>query len=166
MAEEFTSITEARKLLPRLSQTVQRGGERYIITNQGEPQAVLLGYKDYKGLLAAVELLNRPRDLRNLEEGLAQTERLSSDQLRTNLAARRKSPVAREDRIDAAYVDVEIPALYAIRAELQRIVERIGSVKTTHYNVSTGTPVRVKGSGEVKRAGIAHAASELRSRNR
>ena len=89
MAEQFKSITAARKELPSLSQTVQSGGDLFVITNQGKPQAVLLGYGEYKGLMAALELLNRPRDLEHLKEGLAQTQRLSFEKLKENLTRRK-----------------------------------------------------------------------------
>jgi len=89
MAEQFRSITEARKELPSLSQTVQGGGDRYVITNQGKPQAVLLGYGDYKGLMAAVELLNRPKDLAHLQEGLEQEQRLNFEELKEGLRRRK-----------------------------------------------------------------------------
>ena len=88
MAEQFKSISEARKELPGLSQTVHGGGDRFVITNQGKPQSVLLGYTEYKGLMAALELLNRPKDLANLREGLAQTKRLSFEELKENLRYR------------------------------------------------------------------------------
>jgi len=89
MAEQFKSITEARKELPSLSQAVQGGSDQFVITNQGKPQAVLLGYREYKGLLAAVELLNRPKELADLREGMAQTERFSAEELKENLRRRR-----------------------------------------------------------------------------
>jgi prevent-host-death family protein len=89
MAEQFLSITEARKQLPTLSQAVQGDGDQFVITNLGKPQAVLLGYAEYKGLMAATELLNRPRDLEHLQEGLVQTEKLSFVQLKENLRIRR-----------------------------------------------------------------------------
>jgi prevent-host-death family protein len=63
MAEQFKPITEARRDLTTLSETVHGGGERFVITNQGKPKAVLLGWGEYKGLLAAAELLSRPKDL-------------------------------------------------------------------------------------------------------
>src|ERR1035441_3282675 len=93
MAEQFMSITEARKQFPTLSQAVQGDGDQYVITNLGKPQAVLLGYGEYKGLLAATELLNRPRDLAHLQEGLAQTEKLSFEELKENLRLRREEQI-------------------------------------------------------------------------
>ncbi len=92
MAEQFRSITEARKDLPSLATTVEGGSDRVVITNQGKPQAVLLGYDDFKGLLAAVELMNRPGDLAQLKKGLADKERISFDELRRRVAAGRVEP--------------------------------------------------------------------------
>lgn len=89
MAEQFKSITDLRKELPTLSQTVQGGADQFVITNQGKPQAVLLGYREYKGLQAAAELLRRPKELADLNEGLAQTEKLSFEQLKESLRHRK-----------------------------------------------------------------------------
>src|SRR5579863_219020 len=128
MAEQFRSITETRKELPSLSQTVQSGGDRYVITNQGKPQAVLLGYSEYKGLLAAAELLSRPKDLAHLEEGLAQAERIGFDELKENLRSRRaapaeaKAPVA-EAQMAAAPLGAIDKKLDQIKGYLERIIE-------------------------------------------
>jgi antitoxin YefM len=95
MAEQLKSITDARKSLREISQTAQDGMHRYIITNQGQPQSVLLGYKEYQGLKATVELLNRPEELARLRTGLGQLsrgERLSFDEMRHNLQRRRAQP--------------------------------------------------------------------------
>jgi PHD/YefM family antitoxin component YafN of YafNO toxin-antitoxin module len=72
MAERMKSITDARQGLPGLSQTAGERMERYIITQKGQPQSVLLGYKDYQGMVAAVELLHQPAALANLHRGLQQ----------------------------------------------------------------------------------------------
>ncbi len=72
MAEQVKSITDARQGLPGLSRNAGERMERYIITQQGQPQSVLLGYKDYLGMVAAVELLHQPAALANLHRGLEQ----------------------------------------------------------------------------------------------
>jgi len=72
MAEQVKSITDARQGLPGLSHNAGKRMERYIITQQGQPQSVLLGYKDYQGMVAAVELLHQPAALANLHRGLQQ----------------------------------------------------------------------------------------------
>jgi prevent-host-death family protein len=132
MAEQFRSITETRKELPSLSQTVESGGDRYVITNQGKPQAVLLGYSEYKGLLAAAELMNRPTELARLEEGLAQTERISfadlKENLRTRMAARgeaKAAPIA-DEQMAAASPGAIAKKLDEIRRSLEKLFEQSG----------------------------------------
>jgi prevent-host-death family protein len=129
MAEQFRSITETRKELPSLSQTVEGGGDRYVITNQGKPQAVLLGYREYKGLLAAAELLSRPKDLAHLEEGLAQTERIGFEELKENLRSRRAAPAEAKaaslaaEQMAAAPLGAIDKKLDQIKGCLERIIE-------------------------------------------
>jgi PHD/YefM family antitoxin component YafN of YafNO toxin-antitoxin module len=119
MAEQFKSITEARKDLPTLSQTVQGGGDRFVITNQGKPQAVLLGWGEYKGLMAAAELLNRPKALADLEEGMKQTRKLSFAELKENLQ-RRKAQSESEISVTVAKAADAEPAV-AIDEKLEAI---------------------------------------------
>ena len=126
MAEQFKSITDVRKDLPQLSQAVQAGGDRFVITNQGRPQAVLLGYGEYKGLLAAVELLNRPRELARLEQGLQQTRKMSFEELKENLKVRK----AAQDFAEAATVVEVTEAVPAgsIDRKLDQIREDLGLI--------------------------------------
>jgi PHD/YefM family antitoxin component YafN of YafNO toxin-antitoxin module len=131
MAEQFKSITELRKDLPTLSQTVQGGADRFVITNQGKPQAVLLGYGEYKGLLAAAELLHRPKELADLEEGLAQTEKLSFEQLKENLHRRKASQGHAEAAVNVGGVVGHAQAfsihqkLDEIRGDMNRVLDRL-----------------------------------------
>jgi prevent-host-death family protein len=135
MAEQFRSITEARKELPSLSQAVQGGCDQFIITNQGKPQAVLLGYREYKGLLAAVELLNRPKDLANLREGMAQSERFSFEEVKENLR-RRKAAQGEAKPASAVAASAEAPlekslskTLDEINAQLERLREQLAEAE-------------------------------------
>lgn len=133
MAEQFMSITEARKQFPSLSQAVQGDGDQYVITNLGKPQAVLLGYEEYKGLMAATELLNRPRDLAHLQEGLTQTEKLSFEQLRENLRLRRaeqsrvQAPIAAEERFEPLSTDPNGNAQEGANESLGWIKQMLGT---------------------------------------
>jgi PHD/YefM family antitoxin component YafN of YafNO toxin-antitoxin module len=70
MAEQMKSITDARQGLPGLSHNAGERMERYVITQQGQPQSVLLGYRDYQGMVAAVDLLHQPATLANLHRGI------------------------------------------------------------------------------------------------
>ena len=82
------SISEARQHLPTLCQTAGTRLNRYIITVQGEPKSVLLGYKDYQGLKAAAELLNRPELAADVKRGLKEIDdgqRMSLEEVRKHL---------------------------------------------------------------------------------
>ena len=74
MPEELTSISDARQNLPTLSQTAEARLNRYVITLQGKPQSVLLGYKDYQGLKAAADLLGKPQVVEDITTGLKEIE--------------------------------------------------------------------------------------------
>jgi len=130
MAEQFKSITDARKELPSLAAAVESGSDRVVITNQGKPQAVLLGYDDFRGLLAAVEFMNRPDDLARLREGLADTSRMSFGQLREWIAARRAEKSTPDESSTAAApvavsaVDQVGEQLSALHDNLKRILEQ------------------------------------------
>jgi len=133
MAEQFMSITEVRKQFPSLSQAVQGDGDQYVITNLGRPQAVLLGYGEYKGLMAARELLNRPRDLAHLQEGLAETEKLSFEELKENLRLRRakqspdRAQIIAETRFEPVSMKSIGNALDEMNENLDRIKQALDS---------------------------------------
>jgi len=70
--------------LRRLSRFAQARNDRYVIHDAGQPQSVLLGYKEYQGLNAALDLLRRPEELEDIRVGLAQLnagERLTWDEV-------------------------------------------------------------------------------------
>jgi hypothetical protein len=137
MAEQFKSITDARKALPELSRAAQRGMERCIITNQGEPQSVLLGYGEYLGLVAAAELLDRPRDLasleRGLESGIQQNSLLTFVQLKENLRTRRHQAAAANFAPNGTNGTVPQPPVVEVMGEIKtalgQIMTRLG-IKT------------------------------------
>jgi PHD/YefM family antitoxin component YafN of YafNO toxin-antitoxin module len=163
MAEQFRSITETRKELPSLSQTVEGGGDRFVITNQGKPQAVLLGYSEYKGLLAAAELLNRPKELAHLEEGLAQTQRISFEELKENLRNRKaaqgeaKTVPRSGQQLAAAPLGAIDKKLDEIKGYLEKIIERSGEGE--RMVLVDKTPLSLEGS---KRS-VSMVLKEIRS---
>lgn len=88
MAERLTPISKARAALTRLSRSAQKRLDRYVITQQGQPQSVLLGYEEYRGMQAAVELLQRPEVLADISVGLKDLEngkRLNSGEMKTRV---------------------------------------------------------------------------------
>ena len=163
MAEQFKSITEARRDLPTLSETVQGGGERFVITNQGKPKAVLLGWEEYKGLLAAAELLNRPKDLADLETGLAQTQKLSFEELKENLRRRKAAQAEPEIAVTVERVAQAAPAvsldekLDEINGQVKWIMERLGEREGVVF-VDEGT----RGAARTRRPSLSAALRRAR----
>jgi PHD/YefM family antitoxin component YafN of YafNO toxin-antitoxin module len=74
MPERLTSISKARAKLPRLSQNAQKRLDRYVITLQGQPQSVLVGFDEYQGMKAAVELMQRPEVVEDIKAGLKELD--------------------------------------------------------------------------------------------
>ena len=94
MTERMRSITDARQNLPNLSQSAQEHMERFVITNQGQPQSVLVGYLDYQQMKAATELSLRPDAVADILQGLAETrrgERMTPDDVMKKLWGRDKA---------------------------------------------------------------------------
>jgi antitoxin YefM len=58
--------------LRRLSRSAQARKDRYVILDGGQPQSVLLDYKEYQGLNAVLDLLRKPKELEDIRVGLAQ----------------------------------------------------------------------------------------------
>lgn len=75
VAMNFKSIAEARRAFTSLSRESQSLMKRFVITNQGKPQSVLLGYEDYQALQAAAYLLQNPVASTSIREGIAQLDR-------------------------------------------------------------------------------------------
>jgi prevent-host-death family protein len=110
MAEQMRSISEARQSLPNLSLNAQERMDRYVITNQGRPQSVLMGYEDYQKMKASTEILLDPRAIGSIRRGLAEQqagERLTIEQVRERLR-NKKRVIAGEDQIEKkAFVDAD-----------------------------------------------------------
>jgi PHD/YefM family antitoxin component YafN of YafNO toxin-antitoxin module len=99
MAEHLTPISKARAALTRLSRAAQKRLDRYVITQQGQPQSVLLGYDEYRGMQAAVELLQRPQVIGNINAGLKELEsgkRLTPDEMKKQVREKMREGEARK----------------------------------------------------------------------
>ncbi len=74
MTEKTVSITACRQDLLRLAKLAKRRMNRYILTNKGESEAVLLGIGDYKSLVAAMDMILHPEVLAQTYRGFATLE--------------------------------------------------------------------------------------------
>lgn len=70
--EKTVSITSARNQLLKLTKQVARHMDRYVLTNKGTAEAVLVSVGEYKSLKAAAELLAHPDVLAATMRGFEQ----------------------------------------------------------------------------------------------
>lgn len=70
MATELLSVSELRSQVLKVVQHLERVPERYIITREGKPAAVLLSYEEFKNLMATLEVVLDPEMVKGIEEGL------------------------------------------------------------------------------------------------
>ena len=144
MPERLTPISKARAKLPRLSQSAQKRMDRHIITLQGQPQSVLIGYDEYQSMKAAVELMRRPDVIENIKTGLKELDEgkgvpLSEMKARVQEARRAKETTKMAAEISAeSGVDSQV---------VENIMGRFGEKMLTHF--STNGNVFIPGVGEV-----------------
>jgi len=70
MATELLSVSELRTSVLKLIHRLERVPERYVITREGKPSAVLLGYEEFKNILATLEVVLDLEMVKGIEEGL------------------------------------------------------------------------------------------------
>ena len=64
-------VSEARQTFPELVSRLRRLMDRVIITRNGKPQAVMMGFEEYESWVETLELMSRPKTIRGIREGLA-----------------------------------------------------------------------------------------------
>jgi len=92
--EKILSVTSVRQKLMKLAKTANRKMERYVLTNRGQAEAVLIGYADYRSLMAAARLAHHPEILEQTRRGMAEIEEgkgLTLEQALDYLAKKRAS---------------------------------------------------------------------------
>lgn len=63
-------VSGARQTLPELVSRMRTLMDRVIITRNGKPAAVMMGYEEYESWVETLELLSRPESVRGVREGL------------------------------------------------------------------------------------------------
>jgi len=64
-------VSEAGQTFPELVNRLGRLMDRVIITRNGKPQAVMMGFEEYESWVETLELMSRPETVRGIREGLA-----------------------------------------------------------------------------------------------
>ena len=70
MATELMSVSEFRAKLLKVTQQLEKAPERYIITREGRPSAVLMSYDEFRGLMATLEVILDPEMVRGIDRGI------------------------------------------------------------------------------------------------
>lgn len=68
------SLKEARNRFSRIVEKVDRLSERYIVTKNGEPKAVVMSADEYESWTETLELLSNPKAVKALEQGIKEAK--------------------------------------------------------------------------------------------
>lgn len=66
MSEKTLSVSEARRKFLELIRDSDAAFDRWVLTKNGRPKAVLLNYEDYEALIETVDILGDPSLVREL----------------------------------------------------------------------------------------------------
>lgn len=159
MPERLTSISKARARLPRLSRSAQKRLDRYVITLQGQPQSVLIGYNEYQSMKAAVDLMQRPAVVEDIKAGLKELAEGKGLPL-TELKARVREAAQSKETNKLAE---ELAAESGVDPQIVgNIMGRFSEKMMTLF--SAKERVFIPGVGEVTVKGVLNGASDKGSR--
>ena len=64
------SLKQARSRFSSLVEKADRLSERFVVTKNGTPKAVLMGAEEFESWVETLELLSNPKAVKALEQGL------------------------------------------------------------------------------------------------
>jgi prevent-host-death family protein len=73
--DAILSVSEASRKLATLSRAAKRTLQRFILTQRGRGEAVLISFTEYKSLVASRTLLSNPKVLEDTLRGMRQIKR-------------------------------------------------------------------------------------------
>ena len=68
------SLKQARSRFSSLIDKADRLSERFIVTKNGTPKAVVMGADEYESWVETLELLSNPKAVKALEQGLKEAK--------------------------------------------------------------------------------------------
>ena len=80
MSEKTYSVSEARRKFLELVRESSEVFDRFVFTKKGKPEAVMLNYQDYQGLLETLEILENESLAREL---VSRREEIDSGEVAT-----------------------------------------------------------------------------------
>ncbi len=67
-------LKEARQKFPTLVERADRLSERFVVTKNGTPRAVLMSVEEFEIWVESLELMSNPKAVKNLEKGLKEAK--------------------------------------------------------------------------------------------
>ena len=64
------SLKEARARFSSLVEKAGRLSERYVVTKNGTPTAVVMGAEEFEGWVETLEVLSNPKTVKSLRQGV------------------------------------------------------------------------------------------------
>jgi antitoxin YefM len=68
------SLKQARSRFSSLIDKADRLSERFIVTKNGTPKAIVMGADEYESWVETLELLSNPKAVKALEQGLKEAK--------------------------------------------------------------------------------------------
>jgi prevent-host-death family protein len=68
------SLKEARSRFSAIVEKVDRLSQRYVVTKNGVPKAVVMSAEEFESWVETLELMSNPKAVRALEQGLKEAK--------------------------------------------------------------------------------------------
>ena len=75
MNAKIIPVTELRPKLLECISKAQKLGQEYIVTKNGKPAAVVVGYDEWEGLKETLEIMSDPKLMKRIKKGIAYFDR-------------------------------------------------------------------------------------------
>ncbi len=68
------SLKEARNRFSKIVDKIDRLSERYVVTKNGEPKAVMMSAEEFESWIETLEFMSNPKAVKALEQGLKEAK--------------------------------------------------------------------------------------------
>jgi prevent-host-death family protein len=72
--DKTISLKEARNRFSTIVDKVDRLSERYVVTKNGTPKAVVMSAEEFESWVETLELMSNPKAVKALEQGLKEAK--------------------------------------------------------------------------------------------
>jgi len=71
MEAKIVSVTQLKPKLLKVVSRAQKLGQEYVITKNGHPAAVIMGFEEWESWRETLEILSDPKAMRRIRKSLA-----------------------------------------------------------------------------------------------